>query len=142
MTDKTIKLQAREDDLTVDVLDPYSAKRSMKLRIQGDVVDSGDYTNAIHAHIESLVKRLDQAGVHIWEFHVEKLIPRPEMCESCGRKKGDVKDLAIAFRVENGISGGGAWEIMIEELGWMPIGVWRDSKHPKDVWLYLKRVIA
>lgn len=124
---------------TVQVTDPYSSKRYMQLQIQGAVVDSGVYTNAIHVHIESLVKKLDQAAVHIWEFRVDKLIPRPEICESCGRKKGNVKDLTVAFRVENGISGGAL--LMIEYLGWRPIGVWRDSKQPKDVWLYLKRVV-
>ena len=127
--------------LTVDVTDPYSSKSHMKLRIQGDVVHTGDYTNAIYAHVESLVKELGQAAVHIWELHVMKLIPGPEMCESCGHKKGNVKDLTVAFRVEKGIDGGGIWELLIEELGWMPINVWRDSKQPDDVWFYLKKVV-
>lgn len=129
-----------EIQLTVQVADPYSANRHMQLRIQGAVVDSGNYTNAIHAHVKGLIEKLNQIGVHIWEFHVDKLIVRPEMCE-CGRsKKGNVNDLTVAFRVESGISGGGTW-LMIDFLGWMLIGVRRDNKQPNDVWFYLKRVV-
>lgn len=130
-----------EIQLTVQVADPYSDNRHMQLRIQGAVVDSGNYTNAIHAHVKGLVEKLNQTGVHIWEFHVDKLISRPQMCECCGRKKGNVNDLTVAFRVESGISGSGTW-LMIDFLGWMPIGVRRDNKHKSnDVWIYLKKVV-
>ena len=139
---KTTKSKVTTDELMVEVSDPYSSTgHKMKLRIQGDVVDSGNYTNAIHAHVKGLIEKLNQIGVHIWEFRVDKLIVRPEMCE-CGRsKKGNVNDLTVAFRVESGISGGGTW-LMIDFLGWMLIGVRRDNEHKSnDVWFYLKRVI-
>ena len=56
--------------------------RTMTLEVKGDVVNTGDYTNAIHSHVEEMVNTFCRAST-IYELKIHSLGKKNCECENC-----------------------------------------------------------